>query len=260
MSRALLTGVSPLIHHHVRTFIPASTPLHHYTTTTPPPTPTPTSPPVLRPHQVLTYRYEPHPHPINCTTLPPTKDYLADAFHPHHLKAKRKQQAFNPTILNWRVHCPVAASGKKVVRDWCSRRARTAFQHTLQHQLRLNLDGSPQQQEDGEGRAGGKSSPPSSISSSQSAERSEGGSSRQGLKGALLVILKTETALTASSEEVRRAVEWVVESVRREDRVREFGGGKAGKKGDAGRGEKRLGKGGGKGSRSFSGGKGMQGA
>ncbi|KAI7152011.1 hypothetical protein KC349_g9197 [Hortaea werneckii] len=234
-------------------------PLLHYTTTTttPPPTPTPTSPPVLRPHQVLTYRYEPHPSPINCTTLPPTKDYLADPAHPHHLKARRKHHAFNPAILNWRVHCPVAASGKKVVRDWCYRRARTAFQQILQHQLRLNLDGSPQQ-EDGEGREGGKSSPSSPSSSSQSTGRSEG-SSRQGLKGALLVILKAETALTASTEEVRRAVEWVVESVRREDRMRELGGGKAGKKGDAGRGEKKKGMGGGKGSRSL-GGRGMQGA
>lgn len=72
-------------------------------------------------------------------------------------------------------------------------------------------------------------------------------SSPKGLKGALLVILKADTALTASDEEVRTAVEWVVESVRREDhRARQLGGGKAGKKADAGRGEKRSMKGGGK--------------
>ncbi|KAI7298472.1 hypothetical protein KC326_g9513 [Hortaea werneckii] len=245
MSRALLVRASPLIHHHhVKAFIPAATPLHHYTTTTTTTSPPPTAPnqpqqppPVLlRPNQVLSYRYEPHPHPINCTTLPPTKDYLADAFHPHHLKAKQKSQAFNPQILNWRVHCPVAASGKKVVRDWCSRRARTAFQQVLQQQLRLNLDGSPQQER--EGRGDGKSSPPPSSSPSsptQSAEKSERVASRQGLTGALLVLLKADTALTASHEEVKRAVEWVVESVRREDRVRGLGaGGKAGMKGDAG--------------------------
>ncbi|RMX82938.1 hypothetical protein D0869_05674 [Hortaea werneckii] len=248
MSRALLTGASPLIHHHhVKAFLPTATPLHHYTTTSPPPTapkqPQQPPPVLLRPHQVLTYRYEPHPHPINCTTLPPTKDYLADPAHPHHLKAKQKSQAFNPQILNWRVHCPVAASGKKVIRDWCSRRARTAFQETLQQQLRLNLDGSPQHQE---GRGDGKSSPPPSF---QSAEKSDRGASRQGLKGALLVLLKADTALTASREEVKRAVEWVVESVRREDRTRGLGG-KVRKKGDAGRGEKRLGKGMGKGIRS----------
>ncbi|KAI7003161.1 hypothetical protein KC355_g9365 [Hortaea werneckii] len=263
MSRALLTGASPLIHHHhVKAFLPTATPLHHYTTTSPPPTapkqPQQPPPVLLRPHQVLTYRYEPHPHPINCTTLPPTKDYLADPAHPHHLKAKRKFQSFNPQILNWRVHCPVAASGKKVVRDWCYRRARTAFQQTLQQRLHLRLDGSPQQEERREGRDGKPS--PSPISSSTSAAGSDRGSSRQGLKGALLVILKAETALTASTEEVKRAVEWVVESVRREDRMREFGGGKAGKKGDAGRGEKRKGMGGGKGSRSPSGGREMQGA
>lgn len=61
--------------------------------------------------------------------------------------------------------------------------------------------------------------------------------------------MKADTALTASREEVKRAVEWVVESVRREDRTRGLGG-KVGKKGDVGRGEKRLGKGMGKGIRS----------
>ncbi|GAB1740796.1 hypothetical protein NU219Hw_g5879t1 [Hortaea werneckii] len=252
MCRTVLTGASPRIHHHhvktLRRVTTALPPIHHYTTTTTTsPSPNP-PPPSLRPHQVLSYRYEPHPHPINCTTLPPTKDYLADPSHPHHLKAKRKLHAFNPTILNWRVHCPVAASGKKVVRDWCSRRARTALQQTLQQRLQLNLDGSLQEEDGGRG---GKSSSPSPSSPSQSAGGSERAPPRQGLKGALLVILKTETALTASTEEVRQAVGWVLESVRREDRAREFGGvgGKVGKKGDA-RGEKRLVKGGGKGLRS----------
>ncbi|KAI7646646.1 hypothetical protein KC322_g19370, partial [Hortaea werneckii] len=189
MSRALLTRVSTHIHHHVKPHHLVAPPLHPYTTTT-----TTAS---LRPHQVLTYRYEPHPNPINCTTLPPTKDFLSDPYHPHHLKTLQNHQTFNPSILNWRVHCPVAASGKKVIRDWCYRRARTAVQQTLQQQLRLNTDGSPREEDEGSGNV---SSPPS-----------------KGLKGALLVILKAETALTASREEVQRAVEWVLESVRRED-------------------------------------------
>ena len=228
MSRALLTAASPRIHHyhHVKPILTVATPLHHYTTTT---TTSPPPRPSLRPHQVLTYRYEPRPHPINCTTLSPTKDYLADPSHPHHLQAQRKSHAFNPQILNWRVHCPVAASGKKVVRDWCYRRARTALQQILQQRLHLRLDGSPQREEEGQ------------------EEKLKKASSPKGLKGALLVILKADTALTASDEEVRTAVEWVVESVRREDhRARQLGGGKAGKKADAGRGEKRSMKGGGK--------------
>ncbi|KAI7542567.1 hypothetical protein KC317_g16549 [Hortaea werneckii] len=252
MSRALLTRVSTHIHHHVKPHHLVAPPLHPYTTTT-----TTAS---LRPHQVLTYRYEPHPRPINCTTLPPTKDFLSDPYHPHHLNAQRKSQTFNPAILNWRVHCPVAASGKKVIRDWCYRRTRTAFQNALQRQLQLNHDGSPRDEgkrRRGDGRA---SSSPSSFSSSSSAavvgdeEVSGRVDSPKGLKGALLVILKAETALTASREEVRRAVEWVLESVRREDRrAREMSGGKSGRKGQP-RGESRSMKGGGKGSRPSEGG------
>ncbi|KAI7493033.1 hypothetical protein KC367_g8851 [Hortaea werneckii] len=248
MSRALCPGASPRLHQHVKAFLSVATPLHPYTTNTsqPPTASAPrTPPPVLRPPQVLSYRYEPHPNPINCTTLPPTKDYLADPCHPHHVKAKRRLQSFNPSILNWRVHCPVAASGKKVVRDWCSRRARTAVQQTLQQQLRLGLDGSPLE---GEGQ-GVKSPSPSPVAAAGS-ETGPSPPPKQGLKGALLVILKAETALTASQEEVRGAVEWVLESVQREDRAREMssGGGKAGK-----RGEVRTVKGGGKGLRSSGG-------
>ncbi|KAI6997254.1 hypothetical protein KC359_g3039 [Hortaea werneckii] len=260
MSRALLPTASPRLHQHVKPLLSVATPLHPYTTTTtstsqPPTASAPRTPPpvLLRPPQVLSYRYEPRPSPINCTTLPPTKDYLVDPSHPHHLKAKRRLQSFNPSILNWRVHCPVAASGKKVVRDWCSRRARTALQQTLQQQLRLDLDGSPRQGQREEGQ-GGKSS--AAAAAAAGASEKAVPPPRQGLKGALLVILKAETALTASTEEVRRAVEWVLESVQREDRAREIsdGGGKAGK-----RGEGRSVKGGGKGVR-FAGGKEVQGA
>lgn len=136
------------------------------------------------------------------------------------------------------------------------------MQEALQRQLRLNNDGSPREEGKGLRRGNGRASSPSSFSSPTTAEvvgEEKEVSGRvvppKGLKGALLVILKAETALTASREEVRRAVEWVLESVRREDRAMEMSGGKVGRKGQS-RGESRSMKGGGKGLRA-SGGRGV---
>lgn len=131
------------------------------------------------------------------------------------------------------------------------------MQEALQQQLQLNLDGSPREEGQDQRRRIQRTSSSSSSSTLAVVEEKEVSGQvvpPKGLKGALLVILKAETALTASREEVRRAVEWVLESVWREDRAREMGGvGKVGRKGD-GRGEKWVKRGGGKGLRASGGG------
>ncbi|GAB7359889.1 hypothetical protein MBLNU230_g7417t1 [Neophaeotheca triangularis] len=76
--------------------------------------------------------YEPTPRPINCTTFEATKSFLEDDTHPLHKKTKRRLAAFDPKELHWRVHVPVDATKRVIIRRWAKRRVAAAFTKQLQ--------------------------------------------------------------------------------------------------------------------------------
>jgi len=150
------------------------------------------SKPAFKPQQLLSFRYEPNPGPINCTTLLPTKDFATDNAHPFHIRVNRKLEAFDPNKLHWRAQCPVDVSNKGFIRNWAAKRVRNAFLRSL--------------------KDGGLHRDGSLVGRQHDTEVGSPGKRR--LSGALLMILqKDDITLTASKEEVQRAAQWVLHSV-----------------------------------------------
>lgn len=164
-----------------------------------PPTTSASAPP-FKPNTLLSFRYEPSPGPMNCTTFTPTKDFATDDSHPFHIRTQRRLQAFDEKKLHWRVQCPVDISNKKFIRSWATKRVQRAFRQSLA--------------ENGWGKVGGlldhEGSSPVAVSGGSVAPR------QQPLSGALLMILQKgngDVALTASDAEVRQSVGWVLKKV-----------------------------------------------
>lgn len=106
-------------------------------------------------------RYSPKNH------IPPVAArYLAAPLHPIYPKISHMWAQRDRSILWWRVNTQQLRPFKRVVRSWCARRARIAFQEAL-HTRGLDKLGRP-------------------ISS-------EASNQTQGLKGSLEVILRPET-------------------------------------------------------------------
>ncbi|KAK4548303.1 hypothetical protein LTR36_010173 [Oleoguttula mirabilis] len=157
-------------------------------------------PPAVKPHQLLTFTYQPNPGPVNCTTLRPTIDFATDDFHPFHIRTKRKLDAFDPTKLHWRVQCPTDVSSKSLIRNWATKRLRNAFAQRLL-EGGWEKDGSPLKRQ------------------------GDGGSAvhKESLSGALLMVLhKSDITLTASKEAVQYSARWVLDLMlrRREEALR----------------------------------------
>ncbi|KAK3632927.1 hypothetical protein LTR56_016106 [Elasticomyces elasticus] len=133
----------------------------------------------VKPHELMRFVYTAHPTPLNCTTLPSTRDFAADPSHPFHLRTVRRLEAFDAKKLHWRIQCPVDISCKGFVRNWVVKRFKSAVVK------KLGVTG-------GEGNG-------------------------LGLTGALLIILAKEKglALTATKTEVETSVGWVLDEARK---------------------------------------------
>ncbi|KAK5738156.1 hypothetical protein LTR17_006186, partial [Elasticomyces elasticus] len=134
----------------------------------------------IKPHDLLRFVYTAHPTPLNCTTLPSTRDFAADPSHPFHIRTVRRLEAFDAKKLHWRIQCPVDISRKGYVRNWVVKR----FKSAVIKKLGVTDDG----KENG-----------------------------LGLTGALLIILAKEkgSALTATKTEVETSVGWVLDEARK---------------------------------------------
>lgn len=73
------------------------------------------------------FRFEPHPKPVNCTTMAVTTTMINDSAHPLHIPVVRRLKTHNPAKLHWAIRCPSALSRKRTVRTWAMKRIREAF-------------------------------------------------------------------------------------------------------------------------------------
>nr|POE59151.1 hypothetical protein CFP56_24421 [Quercus suber] len=141
-------------------------------------------PTIHRQYAFINIVFEPHPKPINITTLVPTKETLFDSTHPYHIKASRQVAQFDPGALHWRISPSVDLCRKAMIRSTAARRFGNAFALKLKENgyerngHRLQADGRPP------------------------------------LTGALFVKLRPEPAsLQASKDDLRKTAGWLLETV-----------------------------------------------
>lgn len=138
------------------------------------------------PPALLSFRYQPFPQPINCTTLVRTTDIAADPYHPLCIRTQRRLANFDAEKLHLRVVCPLPVSKKAFIRGWATSRVKRAFAKCLRQN---GWDESGNVRHDASGL-------------------------NERLGGALLLILTpSELALTASKEEMQETVAWVLKRV-----------------------------------------------
>ena len=80
---------------------------------------------------LLTFKYERHPSPLNCTNFVATREFSYDKTHPHHIRTQRRLAAFDPRLLHWNVRVPVDLSKRATVRGWAINRVKVAFREAL---------------------------------------------------------------------------------------------------------------------------------
>lgn len=147
-------------------------------------------PPQAASPQLFRYLYEPKPTAINYLTFASTRMIAEDPSHPYHIRTVRRLEAFDPSILHWRIHVPIEVSKKSAIRNWAKKRVVRAL---VQHLEDMGLD------RDGKLRDG---------------------SAGEGLRGALLMILSKDAkvALAFSDEEAKKDVASVLQAVRERQR------------------------------------------
>lgn len=146
--------------------------------------------PQATPSQLLRYFYDPNPTAINNVTFASTRMIAEDPSHPYHIRTIRRLQAFDPSILHWRVHIPIDVSKKSAIRNWAKKRVVRAMVKQLED-MGLERDGGVEDGKDGEG-----------------------------LRGALLILLSKDAkvALGFSDEQVMEDLASVLQAVREKQR------------------------------------------
>lgn len=137
-----------------------------------------------RSHGFVNIVYEPHPDPINCTVLTPTRDALTDRAHPFHIRVARRAASFEPGKLHWRTTAHPDVCKKAFIRLTAARRLANAFVLKLK-EGGYERDGSRVQKD-----------------------------SQPALSGALVIKLRAQSeSLTASKDDLCETAGWLLKEV-----------------------------------------------